>query len=98
MPSVPYEAGELLRVVAESLTARGFRVRREPSASSRRITVTRDNGTGQDSSTSEVIVEDDGYVEWRYWPETGRPADPAALADLIAGLLSAGLPQPGEEL
>jgi hypothetical protein len=99
MPSVPYEAEELLRRLSATLTARGFRVRRASSASSRRLTITRENGECEDRADSEVIVDDDGYVEWRYWPGERQPADPARIANVISGVLSAELgtsePPPG---
>jgi hypothetical protein len=91
MPSVPYEAEELLRRVAATLTARGFRVRRDSSASSRRLTITRENGECDHAADSEVIVDDDGYVEWRYWPAERLSADPARIAEVITGVLSADL-------
>ena len=81
MPSVPYEAEELLRRLAATLTARGFRVRRASSASSRRLTITRENGECEHRADSEVIVDDDGYVEWRYWPGERPPADPPVIAN-----------------
>jgi hypothetical protein len=99
MPSVPYEAEELLRRLAATLTARGFRVRRASSASSRRLTITRENGECEHRADSEVIVDDDGYVEWRYWPGERQPADPARIANVITDVLSAELgtsePPPG---
>jgi hypothetical protein len=99
MPSVPYEAEELLRRVAATLTARGFRVRRASSASSRRLTITRENGECEHRADSEVIVDDDGYVEWRYWPGDRQPADAARIAKVITDVLSADLgngePPPG---
>jgi hypothetical protein len=99
MPSVPYEAEELLRRLAATLTARGFRVRSASSVSSRRLTITRENGECEHRADSEVIVDDDGYVEWRYWPAERQPADPARIANVITDVLSAELgtsePPPG---
>ena len=99
MPSVPYEAEELLRRLAATLTARGFRVRRASSASSRRLTITRENGECEHRADSEVIVDDDGYVEWRYWPASASLPIPARIANVITDVLSAELgtsePPPG---
>ena len=90
-----YESGELLRVVAATLTARGLTVRAATSADSRRLTVTVTGGDTQASRDSEVVVEDDGYIEWRYWPAVGRPVDPARIAGVIADLLSADISAEG---
>jgi len=43
------------------------------------------------SPDSEVVIEDDGYVEVRYWPPADRPADPEKVADLITDFLSRDL-------
>jgi hypothetical protein len=96
---VPYEAEELLRRLSAMLTDRGFRVRRASSATSRRLTITRENGECEHRADSEVIVDDDGYLEWRYWPGERQPADPARIANVITDVLSADLgrgePPPG---
>lgn len=89
--NIPYESGELLRVVAAALTARGLKVRAATSTPSRRLTITLAGDDTQASRDSEVIVEDDGYIEWRYWPAADRPADPARIAGVIADLLSADI-------
>jgi hypothetical protein len=88
---MPCEPGELLRIVAATLTARGLQVKRATSAGSRRLTVTIAGDDTQASRDSEVVVEDGGYIEWRYWPAAGRPADPARIAGIIAGLLTADI-------
>ncbi|MEP7022662.1 MAG: hypothetical protein ABJB47_02380 [Actinomycetota bacterium] len=89
--SFSYEAGELLRIVAATLETRGLQVRAESSASSRRLTVTWSGDGPYGSPDSEVIVEDDGYVEWRYWPAADHPVNPARIAGVIADILSADL-------
>jgi hypothetical protein len=88
---VSYESGELLRIVAATLTARGLQVKTAASAGSRRLTVTISGGDAQASRDSEVVVEDDGYIEWRYWPAADRPVDPARIAGVIADLLTADI-------
>jgi hypothetical protein len=90
-----YESGELLRIVAATLIARGLQVQTATSAGSRRLTVTVTGGDTQASRDSEVVVEDDGYIEWRYWPAAGRPVDPARIAGIIADLLSADISAEG---
>jgi hypothetical protein len=37
---------------------------------------------------SEVVVEDDGYIEVRYWPPAGQPVDAGKVAGLVADFLA----------
>jgi hypothetical protein len=90
-----YESGELLRAVAATLTARGLQVQTATSAPSRRLRITLTGDDAGPSRDSEVIVEDDGYIEWRYWPAADRPADPARIAGVIADILSADMSAEG---
>jgi hypothetical protein len=85
------EPGELLGVVVELLTSQGLRVRRMPDPRSRLVKVAPASVTSPATAPhSEVVVEDDGYVEVRYWPPAGWPADPATVAELVADFLSRG--------
>jgi hypothetical protein len=90
-----YESGELLRIVAATLTARGLQVKTAASAESRRLTVTVAGDDTQAGRDSEVVVEDDGYIEWRYWPPADRPVDPARVAGVIADILTADISAEG---
>jgi hypothetical protein len=91
-PHSGYEPGELLRIVEVRLAERGLRVRRMPARSrlakvAAPVSVT----SPAQCPDAEIVVEDDGYVEWRYWPPADRPADPVKVADLIADVLSRDL-------
>jgi hypothetical protein len=87
--------GELLQVVGDRLTARGFRVSRADDPCSRRAKVDVIGVTSPaDYPDTEVVVEDDGYVELRYWPPAERPSDPHKIADLIADYLFRNLSDP----
>jgi hypothetical protein len=91
MPGDERDPGELLGVVVELLTAQGLRVRKMPDPRSRLAKVAPVSVTSPATAPhSEVVVEDDGYVEVRYWPPAGWPADPAKIAGLVADFLSRG--------
>ena len=93
-----YEPGELLRIVEERLAARGLRVRRMPARSRlAKVAVPVSVASPAACPDAEVVVEDDGYVEWRYWPPADRPADPVKIADLIADVLSRDLAHSPQE-
>jgi hypothetical protein len=88
-PSGGHEPGGLLGAVAELLTRRGLRVRRMPDPRSRLMKVAPLSVTSPATAPhGEVVIEDDGYVEVRYWPPAGQPADPAEVADLVADFLA----------
>jgi hypothetical protein len=79
------EPGELLSQVEALLAARGLRVRRMPDPRSRLMKVAPVSVTSPAAAPySEVVVEDDGYIEVRYWPPAGQFADPGKVADLVA--------------
>jgi hypothetical protein len=91
-PSSGWEPGELLGQVEEFLSAQGLRVRRMPDPRSRLMRVAPVSVTSPAAAPhSEVVIEDDGYVELRYWPPTGQLADPRKLADLVADFLGRDL-------
>jgi hypothetical protein len=91
-PGSGREPGELLSRVEELLTVRGLRVRRMPDPRSRLMKVAPVSVTSLSAAPhSEVVVEDDGYVEVRYWPPAGQPADPAKVAEMVADFLSRDL-------
>ncbi|HEY3732356.1 MAG TPA: hypothetical protein VGL63_00395 [Streptosporangiaceae bacterium] len=87
--------GELLRIVEARLAEHGLRVRRLPGRSRlARVSAPVSVIGPAVCRDAEVIVEDDGYVEWRYWPPADRPADPVKIADLIADVLTRDLTNP----
>jgi hypothetical protein len=91
-PKSGREPGELLGLVEELLIERGLPVRRMPDPRSRLMKVAPVSVTSPAVAPhSEVVVEDDGYVEVRYWPPAGQLADPAKLAALVADFLSRDL-------
>jgi hypothetical protein len=91
-PGSDREPGELLSRVEELLAVRGLRVRRMPDPRSRLMKVAPVSVTSPTAAPySEVVVEDDGYVEVRYWPPAGQSADPAKVAELVADFLSRDL-------
>jgi hypothetical protein len=92
------EPGELLGQVEELLTARGLQVRRMPDPRSRLLRVAPVSVTSPDAAPhSEVVVEDDGYIEVRYWPPAGQLTDPGKVCDLVTDFLSRDLGGIGEE-
>lgn len=86
------EPGELLGQVEDLLSARGLQVRRMPDLRSRLMRVAPVSATSPAVAPhSEVVVEDDGYIEVRYWPPTDQLADPGKVADLVADFLGRDL-------
>jgi hypothetical protein len=91
------EPGELLSRVEELLAARGLQVRRMPDPRSRLLKVAPVSVTNLAAAPhSEVVVEDDGYIEVRYWPPAGQASDPEKVCDLVADFLSRDLGGIGE--
>jgi hypothetical protein len=89
------EPGALLRSVEERLIARGLQVRRMPDPRSRLVKASPVSVTNPTANpASEVVVEDDGYIEVRYWPPADQPADLQKVADLVADILFRNLSSP----
>jgi len=40
--------------------------------------------TNTESARCELVVQDDGYVKWDYWPGDGRGRDPEDMTRLIS--------------
>jgi hypothetical protein len=76
------EPGELLRLVAEGLTANGFDVRPPKHEGGCRMAI------GCETVRCAVAVSDWGDVEWECWPQAGYEADPKQVADMAATLLT----------
>jgi hypothetical protein len=76
---------ELMRIVADHLTAHGFAVRDPVRDDCRRLAITSMRGMN-----CTVSVHDDGYIEWEYWPQEGHAADPdpAAITGLVMHVLT----------
>jgi hypothetical protein len=91
------EQGELLRVVEDRLTTRGLQVSRMPDPCSGLVRVVPGSeASPEDYPVNEVVFEDDGYVELRYWPPAEQLGDPLKIADLIADFLFRDLVSPAE--
>jgi hypothetical protein len=76
--------GELMRLVAAGLAARGFEVRLPEDALDRQLTI------GCPGGRCTVSVGDWGEVEWQWCP--AGLADPARVADVAAALLTGRAP------
>jgi hypothetical protein len=76
------EPGELMRLVAEGLTACGFDVRPPERDGGCRMAI------GCELARCAVSVSDWGDVEWDCWPQAGGEADPKQIADMAATLLT----------
>jgi hypothetical protein len=76
------EPGELLRLVAEGLTAHGFDVRPPERDGGCRMAI------GCEGVRCAVAVSDWGDVEWECWPQADYEADPKQTADMAATLLT----------
>jgi hypothetical protein len=74
--------GELMRLVAGGLAARGFEIRSSGHEADRRLMI-----TGLKDANGWVLVEDCGEIECEYVPQSGRTADPAVLTSLAKSLL-----------
>lgn len=75
-------AGELMRLVAEGLIARGFEVRLPEEEDERRLSVARWGGR------CELSVSDFGFVEWECTPWASREPDPDLTSDITTFLLT----------
>lgn len=76
------EPGELLRLVAEGLTAHGFDVCPPEREGGCRMAI------GCEGARCAVSVTELGDVEWECWPPAGGEADPKQAADIAATLLT----------
>jgi len=76
------EPGELMRLVAESLTARGFEISGPEWEDSRRLTITNLQGT-----RCQLTVGDSGCMALEYWPHAVDYAGPANLTNLVMTVL-----------
>jgi hypothetical protein len=75
--------GELMRMVADGLTAHGFEVRIPVRGDERRLTI-----TSLKDTRCAIIVEDWGEVELEYRPPPGHDTDPALITRLVKNLLA----------
>jgi hypothetical protein len=79
-----YRPGEVMHMVADRLTARGYDVRRPETEEGRRLTIR--SGIGR----CMISVSDCGHVEWEYaLPDWGEAA-PKRIADVATLLLTGG--------
>ncbi len=76
------EPGELMRLVADGLTACGFDVRPPEHEGGCRMAI------GCEGSRCAVAVTDWGDVEWECVPQAGGEMDPKQIADIAATLLT----------
>jgi hypothetical protein len=74
--------GELMRLVADGLKARGFDVLLPESADDRRVSVGRWGGR------CDLVVNDYGIVEWGCRPWASDEPDPGLTADIATFLLA----------
>ncbi len=72
------EATERLRVIAAELSAAGLAIHLHPTRAGLDLTATPDEPGRRET---EIIVDDDGYIELRYW------ADPEATPVQVAGTI-----------
>lgn len=84
-PTPASAPGELMRLVADGLTQKGFPSQLPAYSDSRRLTIT------APAARCTLSVEDSGSVCWDWQPPAGQAVDPHHLADL-ASLLLTGQP------
>lgn len=78
----PARPGELIRLVAEGLTANGFHVRMPERATAADLAI------DWPTARCTLSVSDCGDVEWDCWPQSGGATDPKQVADLATVLLT----------
>jgi hypothetical protein len=76
------QPGDLMRLVADGLTASGLEVRLPEGEHRRRLTI------GCPGARCALPVSDYGLVEWECRPQPGSDADPGQVADLATALLT----------
>jgi hypothetical protein len=85
IPDTPEDnrPGEVVRAVANKLTAAGFDVRAPDPDDGRRLTIFH-----AECARCEVVIEDDGSVRWEYRPATGCDTDPAVMTEVVLRALA----------
>jgi hypothetical protein len=85
-------AGQRMRAIAAGLTAAGLTARLHHSRAGWDITAVLDRNGGRET---EVIVDEDSYVEIRYWNPAGATPDQAT--SVIVAALAIVHDQAGED-
>jgi hypothetical protein len=88
LPSQNDAPHELLRLVSRGLESHSFSVRLPDRADECILTI------DVESVIWDLLVGEDGYVEWKSGPTGSRRADPGRIADLAALLLAGRVPDP----
>lgn len=87
----PGQAAHWMRGIADALRAAGLAVRLHSTAAGWDLTAAARRPGGRET---EVVVDEDGYVEIRYWNRPG--ATPAHVADVVTRALGVVHSVPGE--